>query len=144
VAAATSVPPAAVGDNHTIFLRPPSTDDFKVPVSGPGVDETRAFDTISVSSAMLIEDRSGLPGAHHRLGASTNIGRTPDNQIVVPIKEVSRRHARIVLTDGAYVLKDLGSPNGTFVNGERITEQRLQEGDKVTMGGKVFVFTGPS
>ena len=42
--------------------------------------------------------------------------------------------------DGAYVLKDLGSPNGTTVNGERITERKLQEGDRINMAGKIFVF----
>jgi pSer/pThr/pTyr-binding forkhead associated (FHA) protein len=88
----------------------------------------------------LIEDRSGQPGAHHRLGVLTTIGRTPDNQVVVPVREVSRRHAEIVLTGTGYVLKDLGSPNGTFVNGERITDHRLQDEDRIAMGGQVFVF----
>ena len=128
---------------NTIFQRPPTPTDFKVPSRGKTAGDTEAFRTISVSAAMLIEDRAGLPGTHHRLGLLTIIGRTQDNQIVVPTKEVSRRHAEIVMTDGSYVVKDLGSPNGTFVNGERVTEHRLQEGDKITLGGKVFVFKAP-
>jgi FHA domain len=126
----------------TNFMRPPSATDFKVPsrkLSG----DTEAFGTMSVSPAMLIEDRGGLPGTHHRLGAVTTLGRTPDNKIVVHTKEVSRRHAEIVMAADGYLVKDLGSPNGTFVNGERITEHRLKEGDKVSLGGKVFVFKEP-
>ncbi len=53
---------------------------------------------------------------------------------------MSRRHAEIVLAETGYVVKDLGSPNGTFVNGERITEHRLHDDDRIAMGGQVFVF----
>jgi hypothetical protein len=136
--------PVSPAGANTMFLGPPSPDEFKVPARPKAAKDTNAYDTISVSSAMLIEDRDGLPGTHHRLGSSTSIGRTRDNEIVVAIKEVSRRHAEIVMADGVYVLKDLGSPNGTFVNGKRIAEQPLQEGDKVALGGKVFVFTRAS
>jgi hypothetical protein len=127
-------------EGATSFLPPPSSTDFQVPTPGQTPGDTGSFGTIAVSAAMLIEDRGGLPGAHHRLGLLTMIGRTPDNQIVVPIREVSRRHAEIVLTETGYVVKDLGSPNGTFVNGERITEHRLQDEDRLAMGGQVFVF----
>jgi FHA domain len=131
------IPPA---EGATSFLPPPSSTDFQVPPAGEAPGDAESFGTIAVSAAMLIEDRSGLPGAHHRLGLLTSIGRTPDNQIVVPIREVSRRHAEIVLTEGGYMVKDLGSPNGTFVNGERISEHRLQDEDRIAMGGQVFVF----
>lgn len=137
IGAEDPIPPA---EGATSFLAPPSNIDFQVPPLTQAPDEGEAFGTVAISAAMLIEDRSGLPGAHHRLGLSTSIGRTPDNQIVVPVREVSRRHAEIVLTEGGYVVKDLGSPNGTFVNGERITEHRLQDEDRIAMGGQVFVF----
>lgn len=131
------IPPA---DGATSFLAPPTNTDFQVPLPAKAPSDSEAFGTVAISAAMLVEDRSGLPGAHHRLGLSTSIGRTPDNQIVVPVREVSRRHAEVVLTENGYVVKDLGSPNGTFVNGERITEHRLQDEDRIAMGGQVFVF----
>ena len=65
----------------------------------PPAEDAEAFATVAISSALLIEDRAGQPGAHHRLGILTTIGRTPDNQVVVPVREVSRRHAEIVLTE---------------------------------------------
>lgn len=142
VPAAAAVPeePPPPSEAPTSFSGPPSAADFRAPSVGPPPSDTEAFGTVAISSALMIEDRGGLPGVHHRLGLMTSIGRTPDNQIVVPVREVSRRHAEIVLTEEGYVLKDLGSPNGTFVNGERVTEHRLQDDDRVAMGGQVFVF----
>jgi len=135
---------APAGESSTMFLPPPSAEDFKV-ASSEREHDSQAFATMAISAAMLIEDRGGLPGSHHRLGPSTTIGRAPENEIVVPVKEVSRRHARIIVIDDGYVLTDLGSPNGTYINGTRVAgEQRLRDGDKITVGGKEFLFTGPS
>jgi hypothetical protein len=134
-------PPAAEPEEEgaTSFLPPPSSTEFQLP-SAPAGGDAEQFGTVAVAAAMLIEDKAGLPGAAHRLGLQTSIGRTPDNQVVVPAREVSRRHAEILISEGGYVLKDLGSPNGTFVNGERITEHKLADGDRIAMGGQVFVF----
>ena len=55
--------------------------------------------------------------------------------------ELSRKHARIVVdNDGIYTLFDNGSNNGTYVNGDRITEHRLRDGDRVQIGTHTFVF----
>jgi len=142
-AAAAPAPAAAPppGDNRTVFLRPPAASDFEVPAGHAQEGDTaEEFRTMLVASAMLVEDHDGLPGTPHRLGPLTTIGRTPENQIVVPLKEVSRNHARIVAVAGGYLLKDLGSPNGTFVNGERIQEHQLQDGDKIVLGPAAFTF----
>jgi hypothetical protein len=142
--AAPAIPaaqPVPAGEAVTSFFTPPpSTAGHQEETQAPPAEDAEAFATVAISSALLIEDQAGKPGAHHRLGILTTIGRTPDNQVVVPIREVSRRHAEIVLTESGYVVKDLGSPNGTFVNGERITEHRLQDEDRIAMGGQVFVF----
>ena len=53
-------------------------------------------------------------------------------------KGVSRRHAKLSIAPGGLLLEDLGSTNGTFVNGERIASQRLQDGDRVTVGRVSF------
>lgn len=131
--------PSGRAEEPTRFWRPSATD-FKAPSEGKAVGQDEAFGTIALSSAMLIEDRGGLPGAHFRLGLLTMIGRTADNQIVVPSKAVSRQHASIAVSNGAYVVRDLDTPNGTFVNDERISEHRLKDGDKITIGEKAFVF----
>jgi hypothetical protein len=65
---------------------------------------------------------------------SVTIGRLPECDVVVDDAGVSRQHARIRRTDGGFVLTDLGSTNGTMVNGEPIQEHVLEHGDRITIG----------
>jgi hypothetical protein len=65
---------------------------------------------------------------------SVTIGRLPGCDVVVDDAGVSRQHARIRRTDGGFVLTDLGSTNGTMVNGEPIQEHVLEHGDRITIG----------
>ncbi|WP_026917930.1 FHA domain-containing protein [Gordonia shandongensis] len=71
-------------------------------------------------------------------GAQT-IGRTPDNDIVVSDVLASRHHARLTRAPQGLLLEDLGSVNGTFVNGQRVMAHRLSENDVVTIGNSDFV-----
>lgn len=60
------------------------------------------------------------------------IGRDANNEIVLDNNFVSRRHAQLIISDNGQVLiKDLGSSNGTFVNGNKVTESHLKPGDMV-------------
>ncbi|NIM95162.1 MAG: FHA domain-containing protein [Anaerolineales bacterium] len=68
----------------------------------------------------------------------TTMGRDVANDIVLGDPEVSRQHARLTRTPGGYVLEDLGSTNGTFVNNERLAAPRvLRGGDVVGLSEKV-------
>lgn len=63
------------------------------------------------------------------------IGRAQDAQLVLADPEVSRRHARLETQNGTVFLRDLGSSNGTFLNGRRLTSAiELREGDEVDVG----------
>lgn len=62
------------------------------------------------------------------------IGREKNTDLVLPATLVSRRHASVRWSGEHYVIKDLGSSNGTFVNGQRITEHTLAPGDKIAIG----------
>jgi hypothetical protein len=67
------------------------------------------------------------------------MGRQSGNDVIVPDEQVSRRHAEIEERNGALVVTDLGSSNGTFVNGTRITSQQsLHAGDTVQVGTTVL------
>ncbi len=68
------------------------------------------------------------------------MGRDLDVQIQVPDQGVSRRHAEIVRVGELFLLRDLGSRNGTFINEDRVTERVLRQGDKITVGNTVFAF----
>jgi hypothetical protein len=75
-------------------------------------------------------------------GQEVSIGRESVNTVAINDVEVSRRHARMELRGNAYVIQDLGSTNGTFVNGQRVVgTQVLNPGDTVSLGeGIVLTF----
>ena len=68
------------------------------------------------------------------------IGRDPDATICLNNRAVSRRHCVVRREDGRFVVHDLGSHNGTFVNNVQITEHVLQHGDVIAVSGYSFIF----
>jgi serine phosphatase RsbU (regulator of sigma subunit) len=71
--------------------------------------------------ASLITMKGPNAGQHFLLGESTLIGRQPDAGVYLESLAVSRQHARVVCAKGAYFVEDLGSSNGTFINGQRVS-----------------------
>lgn len=76
-----------------------------------------------------------------RLGRTYLIGREQGAEIHIQDALISRRHAEIIWRDDAWVLKDLGSRNGTLINGDRVNgEQTLLDQDRLQCGGQVFTY----
>ncbi len=76
--------------------------------------------------------------------AVLQMGRDASNSIQFHDTEVSRHHAEVRRIDGDYVISDLHSSNGTFVNGQRIERHRLSTGDQVQVGCTLMLYTGPA
>ncbi len=91
------------------------------------------------SSFRLIVRRGPRPNEIYELNQGVvTLGRDITNDIVINDPEVSRHHCRLTQGGGGYTLEDLGSTNGTFVNGQRLTGARpLQPGDMVGLGETV-------
>ena len=68
------------------------------------------------------------------------LGRHPNNTVQVLDRIVSKEHCHIDLVDGRYMLRDLGSLNGSYVNGERISERVLSAGDEIMLGSTRIIF----
>jgi pSer/pThr/pTyr-binding forkhead associated (FHA) protein len=83
---------------------------------------------------LLIE--SGPDAGHtHRAGdKALRLGRSPDNDVILRDPATSGHHARLERRGEAFWIVDLGSTNGTFVNGESVQEKQLSDGDRVTVG----------
>ena len=71
---------------------------------------------------------------------NVRIGTAPDNDVVLTDRAVSRRHAEILMTPNGLLLRDLGSTNGTYVNGTLVAEQPLRDGAVVTIGSTNLTF----
>lgn len=132
-------PPPPVRDEHV-------TADVVVPAASPagpdfGTVVLSADDVpVAQSRGRLVEDLDGKVGQTFILGPTTSLGRTPDNDIPLDKPEVSRHHATIALDGDAFFVKDNGSGNGTYVNGERVTKHTLKDGDRIQVGTHFFFF----
>jgi len=78
--------------------------------------------------------------SEHELGDVLTIGRQSTNDVVVLEERASRKHCRIVREGGAYVLQDLDSANGTYLNGAKVARQPLEHGDEIRIGNAVLTF----
>jgi hypothetical protein len=87
----------------------------------------------------LVVRRGPQPNQSYELtGDVTNIGRDITNEIVINDREVSRHHMRLMRGQDGYTIEDLGSTNGTFVNGKRLTGATpLKNGDMIGLGETV-------
>src|SRR5215467_6097762 len=71
---------------------------------------------------------------------TTTIGRLPDNNLQIDNLAVSGHHAKIYWNDGHFVVEDLGSLNGTYVNNKRVGKATLIHGDQMLIGKHVVEF----
>lgn len=108
--------------------------------AGAGVPGQQPAQPRQASRARLIDTAANR--AIDLASARVTLGRESRNDITIPDINVSRSHAEISLSpQGAWVITDLGSTNGTYVNGRAVASQPLNEGDHIAMGSTNFVFT---
>lgn len=74
------------------------------------------------------------------LGERTSLGRHPNNTLRLVDREVSKEHCVIERVGATFLLRDLNSSNGTFVNGRKVRELRLRDGDEIALGNSRLVF----
>jgi pSer/pThr/pTyr-binding forkhead associated (FHA) protein len=96
---------------------------------------------LAPGTGMLVVVRGPNAGSRFLLDReTTTVGRHPDSDIFLDDVTVSRRHAELIRTGSHLVVKDLGSLNGTYVNGERVDERQLGTGDELQIGRFKLLF----
>src|SRR6516225_7914410 len=88
----------------------------------------------------LVAVSGPLKGQTFKLAGELSIGRLSSNAVTVADIAVSRRHCVIKSEDAGFMIHDLESRNGSFVNAVPIKERLLEHGDRVEVGGSLFVF----
>jgi hypothetical protein len=97
---------------------------------------TRPADTPPQNAFLILKGSETYPLS----GPVVNIGRRLDNHIVIDNPGVSRNHAQLRIVRGKYVLFDLGSTGGTYVNGERISQRTLLPGDVISISSVPMIY----
>jgi hypothetical protein len=123
---------ASSPDATSIFQ--PGTFDEAVP-GDEGEEHAGAVDALPPGSALLVVKRGPNAGSRFLLDQDvTTAGRHPDSDIFLDDVTVSRRHAEFRREAGGFVVHDVGSLNGTYVNRQRIDVAALAGGDEVQVG----------
>ena len=119
-------------------------DDAAAPVEArPAADDTVVFarpghaipEPSAASRAYLVVQTDGGTAARFDLGgALIAVGRADDNDVILDDPQASRHHCQLKLQHGAYSFVDLQSRNGSTVNGQRVDEIALADGDRIRIG----------
>lgn len=111
-------------------------------VTDLSVDEREAVESLPSGAALLVVKRGPDLGARFLLDKDVTVaGRHPDVDIFLDDVTVSRKHIEFLRNGTRFIAKDLGSLNGTFVNGARITgESQIDDGMEVQIGKFKFTF----
>ncbi|MDX6276724.1 MAG: hypothetical protein QOJ72_852 [Nocardioidaceae bacterium] len=129
---------------------PPSDETTHIPILDADTEEmspsdVSAVENLPAGSAMLLVQRGPDAGARFLLDSDVvTVGRHPDSDIFLDDISVSRRHATFTRSGNGYVISDLGSLNGSYINRDRIdSEVTLAGGDEVQIGKyRLIYFAG--
>jgi len=123
-------------------MRLAATDSTPI-LNDPTVDpeeQEPIVEPVAAGAGRLLIRSEGGREVVHVLGRKTSIGRTPDNDLQLDAKFVSRHHAVILVGPNNTVIEDLNSTNGVQVNGRRVTRQTLRDGDRIAIGRTQYHF----
>jgi len=144
---AGSAPPAEEGGSAKDRASEDATG-FAPPVEAPA-EEAEPVSTgqldrtfILPRAAVFVSVADGEP-TEFRLAAINFLGRLEDNHIQLARPGVSRKHAVIEASASGFTLKDLGSQNGTYLNGERVDTHELADGDRIVIGDAQILYRIP-
>ncbi len=140
--APAAAPGAGESQNDGTMILPPEAPrpGGAPPAPGAPAAAPAGAKTAQMALGKLVPIDDDLGTSEFVLQPQSFVGRTPDNQIRINKPTVSRRHAQFVQGDKGWTLRDLRSENGTYVNGEKIQERVLVDGDRVHFGTVRVVF----
>ena len=129
------------GDKTVVIAKSDSLQD----AIGPQDNVSINLRTLPPDAATLMVRSGPQAGARFELATTvTRLGRHPESEISLDDISVSRRHAEIERQADEYVVRDMGSLNGTYVNQRRVDSAVLQQGDEILIGRFRLIFLEPN
>lgn len=127
--------PRAMTDTTLVFGRVGAPVEETAPVVGLTAEEQAAVAALPAHYALLVMQRGPATGSRFLLSADRTVaGRSERADIFLDDVTVSRKHAEFVREDDQFIVRDIGSLNGTYVNRTRIDTAVLSTGDEVQIG----------
>ncbi len=123
-------------DERTVF----ETDDQTVLEDGTVIDEDRTRFYEEPEAKLVVVKSETLEEDIVLKEEEVVIGRDEEVDLTIEDDRLSRKHCKIVQDGGQFTISDLNSSNGTFVNGVKVTEKRLEDNDKIQIGSNVLQF----
>jgi hypothetical protein len=122
----------------------PSSSELQKSLEKISAEDRKIVQNLAPNDAMLIVHRGPWKGSRFLLTVNgATIGRSADSEIFLDDVTVSRKHAQVLVSPpGVFTLKDLGSLNGTYVNGKHIVDVSLVSGDEIQIGKFHMLFLG--
>jgi pSer/pThr/pTyr-binding forkhead associated (FHA) protein len=135
------VPPEQSPERTSVFRADFLSDIEGVEAPAPAEPSVAGIDALPAGAALLVVKRGPNAGSRFLLDRdATSAGRHPDSDIFLDDVTVSRRHAEFRREGGEFVVIDVGSLNGTYVNREPVDQAVLANGDEVQIGKFRLVF----
>jgi pSer/pThr/pTyr-binding forkhead associated (FHA) protein len=116
---------------------PPVAETMSMPTRPPQPDAAVA----GPEGEVTIESGPDAGHTHRATDKALRLGRSPDNDVILRDPATSGHHARLERRGEGFWVVDLGSTNGTFVNGESVQERQLSHGDRLTVGQNSLQFS---
>lgn len=133
--------PACGKDQNAIISEPPTGGGQPVEPNGGTKIDGPSHTVLEEPVAQLLVRSGELKGRTVGVPArGITLGRGSDCGLVFTKDNISKQHLRIELEDGSVVIRDLGSTNGTYVNGQQVQHAVLQSGDEIRLGDSVLQF----
>jgi pSer/pThr/pTyr-binding forkhead associated (FHA) protein len=132
--------PAPHDSTATITFGAPAKSESDERASLNAADAA-AVDALPAGSALLVVQRGPGAGSRYLLDTDlSTVGRHPESDIFLDDITVSRRHVEFRREGGRFRVHDVGSLNGTYLNGDRVDDAELQNGDEVRIGKFRLIF----
>jgi hypothetical protein len=114
--------------------RSEDVNDDAIAVNPTIVDDQEEGDTVIGTSSIYLEFLNGsLSGQRIMVFKDTTIGRSSENDIALSEKTISASHCRIKVVNDEFVIEDLNSTNGTFIDGQKISKQNIAQGNELQL-----------